>query len=126
LSLNKIIESIKSGDMESIKNILLGVNEYSPVFNGLSSEMFFNSIIEASNKNFFELSQILHSRYSDNKMLDGRGYEYHLVDELSFWQSLKINLESFDHSKHKIKGLNLKEFQKHIVDKILGKMADKS
>lgn len=124
--LNGFIESIKSGDMEFINNILLVVNEYSPVFNSLSPERFFNSITEASNKNFVELSQILHSRYSDNKSLDGRGYEYHLVDELSFWQGLKINIESFDYSKHKIKGLNLKEFQEHIVDKILGKMADKS
>jgi hypothetical protein len=122
LSLTKFIESIKNGDIKFIKDILLGNNKFSPFFDELSPEKFFSTIFESTNKNFYDVSKIINSRYSDDTILEGKGYEHHLLDELLFWQNLNKKLESFDYSNHKIKSFNLKQFKKHIIDRIIAKM----
>jgi hypothetical protein len=122
LSLIKFIESIKNEHIKFIKDILLENNKFSPFFDKLSPETFFNAILESTNKNFNDISKIINSRYSDNSTFEGKGYEHYFHDELLFWQNLNEKLESFDDSNNKIKSFNLKQFKKHIIDRIIAKM----
>ncbi len=41
-----------------------------------------------------------------NNILNNRGYEFYLKDELIFWENLKEKFDSYDFSKLKLKGLS--------------------
>jgi hypothetical protein len=122
--LENAINAISNNEIEFIENTLLGDKEYLPILANQDSEKFFNAIINSSNKTLSELFQIINSRYSSNKTLDGKGYGFYLRDELKFWQDLKDKFECFDYAEFKIKRLILQEFKKFIIDKIITKMSN--
>ncbi len=64
--LDKFIGSIKTGDFGFIEGFLLDHNAFLPMLSSLTADSFFSAILETSNKNLYQLSQIMNSRYSNN------------------------------------------------------------
>lgn len=121
--LENIIEAIKHNELDFVRAVLLEDKEYSPILAGLESEIFFNTIIQMSNKDLYVLTGIIDYRYSEKKLLNGRGYESYLRDELPFWQSLKEKFESFNYEGLTVKKMILLRFKDFVIDKVIAKLS---
>ena len=93
--LNKFLESIKELNEEFLMNFLLKDFESTPILSHLNHKNFTEILTSMENKNISKLGEILHSRYSDNKSLDGRVYYWYLTKELDFWKSVSEDLDKY-------------------------------
>lgn len=122
--LNKFLESIKELNEEFLMNFLLKDFESTPILSHLDHKNFTEILISIHNKNISKLSEILHSRYSDYKSLNGRVYYWYLTKELIFWKSVNNDLDiHLQNTQNKM--LNtflLSQFNTYLVKDIIQKM----
>lgn len=125
--LNKFLESIKEFNEEFLMNFLLKDFESTPILSDINHKSFIEILINIENKNISKLSEILHSRYSDNKRLNGRVYYYcYLTEELTFWKdvnnALDIYLQNIQNKM--LSTFLLNQFNTYLVKDVISKMEE--
>lgn len=121
--LNKFIESIEQLDEDFLLDFFIKF-ESTPILSYLNPNSFTEILTSIENKNISKLGAILHSRYSDNKTLDGRVYYWYLTNELNFWKSVNNDLDSHLQNTQN-KTLNtflLNQFNTYLVKDVINKM----
>ena len=115
------LNEIKNENRDYILNFLLDNNSFSPVLAGLNPIDFLESLNSTSNKFLTKLFKILSSRYTEQKILNGKTIYYHLLAEHEFWNGLKKELDIYNYSH--LRGLLLRQFKENLVDVIVTEMA---
>lgn len=116
------LKSVKNGNKNFIIEFLLKEFESEPVLKDLSPNLFFNALIEKNN-NIGQIGEVLSSRYSDNKTLNGKLFYAYLIEELDFWNQINVLLEKYlENNSNSLKIHLLSQFKTYIVDDIIKKL----
>lgn len=120
--LNKFLESIKQFDEKFLIDFFMKF-ETTPIFNLLEHKSFTNILTSIENKNISMLGDILHSRYSHDR-LNGREYYSYLTNELDFWKSVHSNLDiHLQNTQNKtLNTFLLNQFNIYLVKDVIDKM----
>jgi hypothetical protein len=124
VELDDFLEAIKKGNVEFVRDLLIQKYSDKPIFKNLSVKDFFQLLSSIDNKNLTELRYILGYRYGDERSLNGKKYYSYLIEELSFWNQLKDELEKCIKEKDStvLHTVLLKEFRDYCVKNIIEKM----
>jgi hypothetical protein len=121
--LNKFLESIIKFNEDFIIKYLLEDNTSVPILNNLDSNEFCEILITLKNKDITRLSEIFHSRYSDNVSSYNRLLYCSLTDELVFWENIKKYLDDNIKTVDKtLKTILLENFNTYLVSSVIEKL----
>jgi hypothetical protein len=121
----QFIEAIQTLNKDFLIQFLLKDYESIPISHYLDADKFTHLLISIDNKNLTRLDEILHSRYSDNRILNGKSYYCHLTKELNFWKEINENLNQYiQKSDKKLKSFLINQFNTYLVKKTIEKMEE--
>jgi hypothetical protein len=123
--IEQFMKAVKILDEDFLIKFLLEKYEFIPILHYLDVDKFTHLLINIENKNLTKLDEILHSRYSDNKILNNKCYYCYLTDEINFWKEISENLNKYIQKNDKIlKSFLINKFNTYLVNKTIEKMEE--
>ncbi|TOH41110.1 hypothetical protein CGI81_24755, partial [Vibrio parahaemolyticus] len=110
---------IKTSNLESFSEILLGEYSIKPIFNGVEPRVFINRLLDSDNSTIGKITDVLSQRYTENYIYNGTPSYTYLKSEIDFWIGVQQEIKELLPYKQKLKGHLLELFSKHTITNIV-------
>ncbi|MUL10417.1 P-loop NTPase fold protein [Aliivibrio fischeri] len=110
---------IKTSNLESFSEILLGEYSLKPIFNGVEPRVFIDRLLDSDNSTIGKITDVLSKRYTENHIYNGAPSYSYLKSEIDFWIGVQQEINELLPYKQMLKGHLLGLFSKYTITNII-------
>lgn len=115
--------AIEHGDMKHLSSVMLKEFNAKPLFNKFDPAVFIDFLLVIKSVHLDNFSDLLYARYGLAGLLNNKPYYAYMTDELDFWQTASVALNTHLEALSGVQKHNLRLFLSGVMDYIVSTLS---